>query len=286
MTLIKSISGFRGTIGGAPGDNLTPIDLVECSAAFGKWIYEQKYPPKVVIGRDARISGVMVHGLVSNTLVGMGIDVIDLGLSTTPTVEIAVPAQKAGGGIILTASHNPKQWNALKFLNPKGEFISRESGERILELINTPTEFADVDHLGKIEEHEYYIDKHIEMIINLPEVKVDMIRSRGFKVVVDPINSVGTIAIPLLLNKLGVDFKLIHAEPHGNFGHNPEPLAKHLTDLSQKVLETQADLGISVDPDVDRLAFMCENGQLFGEEFTLVAVADYILGINPGPHGQ
>ena len=283
MTLIKSISGFRGTIGGKAGQNLTPIDLVECTAAYGKWLIEKNSPLRVVVGRDARISGEMVHAIVTNTLISMGITVVDLGLSTTPTVEIAVPDQNAGGGIILTASHNPKQWNALKFLNENGEFISKESGQRILELIDTPIEFADVDHLGKIEEHEYYIDKHIEMILDLPEVQVDLVKSKSYKVVIDPINSVGTIAIPLLLNKLGVNFKLIHAEPHGDFAHNPEPLAEHLKDLSTKVLEEKADLGISVDPDVDRLAFMCEDGNLFGEEFTLVAAADYVLGIHPGP---
>lgn len=283
MTLIKSISGIRGTIGGQPGKNLTPQDLVECTAAFGQWVLKNSGIPKVVIGRDARISGEMVHGLVSNTLIALGIDVIDLGLSTTPTVEIAVVHQKAGGGIILTASHNPKEWNALKFLNSHGEFISQQDGQDVLKLIDEAVTYADVSALGKLEEHEYYMDHHIQEILKLDDVLVDKIKARKFKVVIDPINSTGTIALPLLLRQLDVDFKLIHAEPHGIFAHNPEPLAHNLKDLSEKVITEKADLGISVDPDVDRLALVCEDGSMFGEEFTLVAVADYILSKNPGP---
>lgn len=283
MTLIKSISGIRGTIGGQPGNNLTPQDLVECTAAFGQWVLANSGIRKVVIGRDARISGEMVHGLVSNTLIALGIDVIDLGLSTTPTVEIAVVDQQAGGGIILTASHNPKEWNALKFLNNHGEFISKQDGQDVLKLIEETVTYAEVNALGKLEEHEYYMDHHIQEILKLDSVLVDKIKARKFKVVIDPINSTGTIALPLLLRQLDVDFKLIHAEPHGEFAHNPEPLAHNLKDLSEKVVAEKADLGISVDPDVDRLALVCEDGSMFGEEFTLVAVADYILSKNPGP---
>lgn len=283
MTLIKSISGIRGTIGGRPGSNLTPIDLVECASAFGDWVLKRSQNRKIVIGRDARISGSMVHGIVVNTLLAKGIDIIDLGLSTTPTVEMAVMDQQAGGGIILTASHNPKEWNALKFLNQSGEFISAEDGKEVLDLIHSAQEYTGVDQLGTLEEHEYYLDFHIDRILELEAVSVNKIKEKKFKVVVDPINSTGTLALPLLLRKLDVDFKLIHAEPHGDFAHNPEPLAHNLVDLSSKVVDERADLGISVDPDVDRLAFVCEDGSMFGEEFTLVAVSDYILSINPGP---
>ena len=283
MTLIKSISGIRGTIGGKPGTNLTPIDLVECASAYGDWILKGSANPKIVIGRDARISGPIVHGIVVNTLLAKGIDIIDLGLSTTPTVEMAVVDQEAGGGIILTASHNPKEWNALKFLNYRGEFISAADGKEILDLINGAQQYAEVGHLGKLEEHEYYLDYHINKILELETVQVNKIKDKKFKVVIDPINSTGTLAIPLLLRKMDVNFKLIHAEPHGDFAHNPEPLARNLQDLSSKVIEEKADLGISVDPDVDRLAFVCEDGSMFGEEFTLVAVSDYILEKNPGP---
>lgn len=285
MTLIKSISGIRGTIGGRPGDNLTPLDLVKFSTAYGQWIKNQssaeKY--KVVIGRDARISGAMVQQLVMNTLVGMGIDIVDLGLSTTPTVEMAVTMENANGGIILTASHNPKQWNALKLLNAKGEFLNAAEGEEILKFSESTTiEYAEVDDLGKITANDEYIDKHIDEILKLKWVDAEKIRSANFKVVVDGVNSTGGISIPPLLRKLGVEVVELYCDPTGHFPHDPEPLAKNLTDLFEKVKEEKADLGIVVDPDVDRLAFVDENGKMFGEEYTLVAVADYLLGKQKG----
>ncbi|HLS30272.1 MAG TPA: phosphoglucosamine mutase [Flavobacteriaceae bacterium] len=285
MTLIKSISGIRGTIGGRPGDNLTPLDLVKFSTAYGQWIKNQssaeKY--KVVIGRDARISGPMVQQLVMSTLVGMGIDIVDLGLSTTPTVEMAVTMENANGGIILTASHNPKQWNALKLLNAKGEFLNAADGEEILKLSeDTDIEYAEVDDLGAITANDEYIDKHIEEILKLKWVDAKKIRASKFKVVVDGVNSTGGISIPPLLKKLGVEVVELYCEPTGHFPHDPEPLAKNLTDLFDKVKEEKADLGIVVDPDVDRLAFVDENGNMFGEEYTLVAVADYLLGKQKG----
>lgn len=283
MALIKSISGIRGTIGGVPGQNLTPQDIVECTAAFGTWLLQKGNAPKVVIGRDARISGPMVRDIVASTLAALGIEVIDLGLSTTPTVEMAVTFEGAGAGIIITASHNPKEWNALKFLNEKGEFISAADGEAVLQLISGGgIQYQSVEALGKIREGQDFLQKHIQAIMALPEVEVDLVRARGFKVVLDPVNSSGALTVPVLLEYLGCDVVTIHGEPHGHFAHNPEPLPEHLRDLSAAILEHQADLGIAVDPDVDRLALVCENGEAFGEEYTLVAVADYILQEKPG----
>lgn len=285
MTLIKSISGIRGTIGGQQGDNLTPIDAVKYAAAYGSWVRQQRNKDhyKVVVGRDARISGNMMQELVMNTLVGMGIDIVDLNLSTTPTVEMAVTMEHADGGIILTASHNPKQWNALKLLNNKGEFLDAAAGQEILDLAEGGTiEFAEVDHLGKITNNDAYIDLHIDEILDLPLVNVDAIKKANFKVVVDGVNSTGGIAIPLLLEALGVHPVKLYCTPNGEFPHNPEPLKEHLGDLMKLVKEERADFGIVVDPDVDRLAFVDENGEMFGEEYTLVAVADYILKNHPG----
>ncbi|TWO32825.1 phosphoglucosamine mutase [Seonamhaeicola sediminis] len=285
MTLIKSISGIRGTIGGQVGENLTPIDAVKFAAAYGHWIKQQRNKKnyRVVVGRDARISGKMIQNLVMNTLVGQGIHVINLGLSTTPTVEVAVPMEHADGGIILTASHNPKQWNALKLLNEKGEFLDAVEGAKILEIAESNSiNFADVDSLGKITKNDAYIDLHIIEVLDLPLVTVKPIEQAKFRVVVDGVNSTGGIAIPLLLERLGVDVIKIHCEPNGHFPHNPEPLKEHLTDLSEAVKKYKADFGIVVDPDVDRLAFMDENGEMFGEEYTLVACADYVLSKTPG----
>lgn len=279
MTLIKSISGIRGTIGGRSGDNLTPIDVVKFTAAFGKILIEKTGNKKFVVGRDARESGEMVSNLVVGTLQSIGAEVINLGLSTTPTVEIAVPLEQAAGGIILTASHNPGQWNALKLLNSKGEFISDAEGKEVLELGESlDFDFAEVQDLGAVREDDSYLQKHIDAVLALDYVDVEAIKKANFKVAVDAVNSTGGIFIPALLEALGVQtiFK-IHCEPNGKFPHNPEPLKEHLTDLSAAVLENKADLGIAVDPDVDRLVFMMEDGQLFGEEYTLVAVADYIL---------
>ena len=278
MALIKSISGIRGTIGGKPGDNLTPVDVVKFTAAYGTWLKKKSGPAKIVIGRDARPSGEMVNTLVSSTLQALGIDVIDLGLSTTPTVEIAVPAEKASGGIIITASHNPVQWNALKLLNEKGEFISGKDGEELLKIAEDEDfEFVPVTKLGKYEKKDGYIRKHIEQIIKLPLVDVAAIRKRGFKVVVDAVNSSGGIAVPMLLKELGVTVKELYCEPTGHFPHNPEPLSEHLTDITREIEKGKYDLGIVVDPDVDRLAFLCEDGSPFGEEYTIVAIADYVL---------
>ncbi len=285
MTLIKSISGIRGTIGGRVGDNLTPVDTVKFASAYGSWLKSEsnKQHPTVVVGRDARISGAMIQELVMNSLVGLGIHVIDLGLSTTPTVEIAVPIEKADGGIILTASHNPKQWNALKLLNNKGEFLNAENGKKILDIAeNDAYTFAEVDDLGSITVNETYIDKHIEEVLNLSLVNAKIVKEAGFKVVVDAVNSTGGIAIPRLLKKMGVEVVELYCEPNGHFPHNPEPLKEHLTDLSALVVKEKADLGITVDPDVDRLAFMSEDGEMFGEEYTLVACADFVLGKTPG----
>ncbi|MEN3322117.1 phosphoglucosamine mutase [Mariniflexile soesokkakense] len=285
MTLIKSISGIRGTIGGNVGDNLTPIDAVKFAAAYGVWLKQQRDKDnyKVVVGRDARISGAMIQNLVMNTLVGLGIDVVDLGLSTTPTVEMAVPMEHADGGIILTASHNPKQWNALKLLNAKGEFLDDVEGAKILEIAESDSmSFVDVDSLGKITKNKAYIDLHIIEVLDLPLVTVPAIEEARFKVVVDGVNSTGGIAIPLLLERLGVEVVKLYCEPNGQFPHNPEPLKEHLTDLSEAVKKHHADFGIVVDPDVDRLAFMDENGEMFGEEYTLVACADYVLSKTPG----
>lgn len=285
MTLIKSISGIRGTIGGTTGENLTPIDTVKYAAAYGSWIKLQRNKEKyrVVVGRDARISGHMVQQLVMNTLVGMGINVIDLGLSTTPTVEMAVAMEHADGGIILTASHNPKQWNALKLLNNKGEFLNAAAGQEILDIAEgEKIAFAEVDNLGEISINDAYIDLHIEEILNLPLVNVDAIKKANFKVVVDAVNSTGGIAVPLLLEALDVHPIKLYCEPNGQFPHNPEPLKEHLGDLMELVVKEKADFGIVVDPDVDRLAFVDEKGEMFGEEYTLVAVADYVLQDTPG----
>ncbi|EFK58757.1 phosphoglucosamine mutase [Sphingobacterium spiritivorum] len=279
MTLIKSISGIRGTIGGRAGEGLTPIDIVKFTAAFGKIIVKKSGNNKIVVGRDARISGEMVSNLVIGTLQSIGIDVIDLGLSTTPTVEIAVPKENAGGGIILTASHNPGQWNALKLLNDKGEFINDAEGKEVLSLGESlDFDFAEVGQLGKVEKNDSYLQKHIADVLALDLVDAEAVRNANFKVAVDAVNSTGGLFIPALLEALGVQtvYK-IHCEPNGQFPHNPEPLKEHLTDLSKAVTENAADLGIAVDPDVDRLVFMMEDGELFGEEYTLVAVADYIL---------
>jgi len=285
MTLIKSISGIRGTIGGQVGENLTPIDAVKFASAYGIWLKQQRNKEnfRVVVGRDARISGEMIQNLVMNTLVGLGIHVIDLGLSTTPTVEVAVPMEHADGGIILTASHNPKQWNALKLLNAKGEFLNGEEGAKILAIAETDTmQFADVDNLGKITKNQAYIDLHIDEVLKMPLVNKKAIEDANFKVVVDGVNSTGGIAIPLLLERLGVQTVKLYCEPNGEFPHNPEPLKEHLGDLSKAVTKAHADLGIVVDPDVDRLAFMDEKGDMFGEEYTLVACADYVLSKTPG----
>lgn len=285
MTLIKSISGIRGTIGGKVGDNLTPIDAVKFASAYGVWLKQQRNKDnyRVVVGRDARISGEMIQNLVMNTLVGMGIHVIDLGLSTTPTVEVAVPMEHADGGIILTASHNPKQWNALKLLNAKGEFLNGEEGAKILEIAESgEMNFAEVDDLGEITKNEAYIDIHIDEVLKMPLVNKKAIEEAQFRVVVDGVNSTGGIAIPLLLERLGVHAIKLFCEPNGQFPHNPEPLKEHLYDLAAEVVKEKADLGIVVDPDVDRLAFMDENGEIFGEEYTLVACADYVLSKTPG----
>ncbi len=283
MPLLKTISGIRGTIGGYPGENLTPQDVVECAAAFGAWLIGAGAAPRIVIGRDGRISGEMLSQLVVQTLVALGIEVVDLGLSTTPTVEMAVPRHQAGGGIILTASHNPMEWNALKLLNAQGEFISREDGEAFLKLVeNKRIAYADVHSLGNYCFDDTALDHHLECILALPDVVVDAVRVRGFKVVVDAINSTGALAVPALLHALGCEVILINGEINGQFAHNPEPLPEHLAQLAEAVRLHQADLGIAVDPDVDRLALVCEDGSMFGEEYTLVAIADYILAKKPG----
>jgi phosphomannomutase len=284
VALIKSISGIRGTIGGKPGEGLTPLDVVKFTSAYGSWVIRQTQNPKVVIGRDARISGEMVSKLVTATLQGLGIDVIDLGLSTTPTVELAVPLEKAGGGIILTASHNPIQWNALKLLNDKGEFISDAEGKAILESAeNEDFTFSEVKKLGKYTVIEDYIDRHVAHVLGLKLVDKDAIAARKFKVVIDCVNSTGGIALPKLLRALGVDdIEEMYCTPDGYFPHNPEPLPENLRDIAEKLNRGKYDLGIVVDPDVDRLCFMNEDGSPFGEEYTLVAVADYILANTPG----
>jgi phosphomannomutase len=286
MTLIKSISGIRGTIGGTVNNGLTPVDAVKFAAAYGTWLQEANPGKrmKVVIGRDARISGQMISNLVTSTLSGLGIDVVDLGLSTTPTVEIAVPLENAHGGIILTASHNPKQWNALKLLNEKGEFISGADGERVLHIADTEAfNFAEVDDLGKITTDNSYLQKHIDAVLALPLVDKKAIAAANFHVVVDAVNSTGGIFVPALLRALGVtQITEMYCDPTGEFPHNPEPLPEHLTDLSAKIVSSKADVGITVDPDVDRLALVCEDGSMFGEEYTLVACADYVLTHTPG----
>jgi len=284
MTLIKSISGIRGTIGGAVGENLTPVDVVKFASAYGTWLLRAGKTAKVVVGRDARISGKMVSDLVCSTLNGLGIDVLDLGLSTTPTVEIAVPDENAGGGIIITASHNPAQWNALKLLNGTGEFVSGADGEEILEIAeNQDFDFADVKKLGSYTEDHSYIDKHIQKVLDLDLVDVEAIKKANFKIAIDCVNSTGGIAVPRLLKALGVEsVKEFYCEPNGHFPHNPEPLPEHLTDLCGEIERGGYDLGITVDPDVDRLAFVNNDGSVFGEEYTLVAVADYVLKHTPG----
>ncbi|WP_067034616.1 phosphoglucosamine mutase [Allomuricauda sp. CP2A] len=285
MTLIKSISGIRGTIGGKTGDNLTPLDAVKFAAAYGTWLksYSKKDKLTVVIGRDARLSGEMIQNLVVSTLVGLGIDIVDLGLSTTPTVEIAVPLEKADGGIILTASHNPKQWNALKLLNEKGEFLDAEQGAKILALAEKEDfDFAEVDDLGEVTKNDSYMDIHVDEVLELSLVDAEVIKKAGFKVVVDGVNSSGGIAIPKLLEELGVEVVKLYCDPTGHFPHNPEPLKEHLGDICKKVVEEKADFGIVVDPDVDRLAFISNTGEMFGEEYTLVACADYVLGKTKG----
>lgn len=284
MALIKSISGIRGTIGGRPGDNLTPVDIVKFTAAYGTIITTGKTKARIVIGRDGRISGEMVQQLVTNTLTGLGIDVVDLGLSTTPTVEVAVKMENADGGIILTASHNPKEWNALKLLNSEGEFISAEIGAQVLELAaNEDFSFAAVDKLGTVTINNSYLEKHIEAVVNYSLVNAKAIAKQHFKVVVDAINSTGAIYVPALLRALGVkDIIVLNGEVNGKFAHNPEPLPEHLSQLSNEVVQQKAHLGIAVDPDVDRLCFVNEDGSLFGEEFTLVAVADYVLSKRKG----
>jgi phosphomannomutase len=286
VTLIKSISGIRGTIGGYPGEGLTPIDAVKFSAAYGTWIKRNnsKNNTKIVIGRDARISGRMISDLVSSTLVGLGIDVIDIDLSTTPTVEIAVPMEHADGGIIITASHNPKQWNALKLLNATGEFISDKDGKEILEIAEKGVfNFAEVDNLGSMQRNDTYLEKHIQAVLDLALVEPDIIKAAKFKIAVDAVNSSGGIFVPALLNALGVEtIYPLYCDPTGDFPHNPEPLPENLTEIAKVIKEKKADLGIVVDPDVDRLAFVCEDGSMFGEEYTLVAVADYVLDNTPG----
>lgn len=284
MTLIKSISGIRGTIGGTPGNGLTPVDILKFTAAFGKWTMQKSGKNKIVIGRDARISGEMVRNLIAGTLQSIGVDVIDLGLSTTPTVEVAVPDEHAAGGIIITASHNPKQWNALKLLNEKGEFINEADGKEVLELAEQlDMDFADVNQLGSITLDNSYLEKHINKVLALPLVDVEAIRKAKFKVAIDCVNSSGGIFVPALLKALGVETVYeLYCTPDGHFPHNPEPLPENLVALSQEVVTKKASLGIAVDPDVDRLCFVCEDGTMFGEEYTLVAVADYVLKNTPG----
>ncbi|MBK8614611.1 MAG: phosphoglucosamine mutase [Flavobacteriales bacterium] len=285
MTLIRSISGIRGTIGGAPGEGLSPLDVVRYTAAFGTLVKQRsgKAAPRLILGRDARLSGPMVSDLVRGTLVGLGFEVIDLGLATTPTVEMAVPGEGADAGIILTASHNPKQWNALKLLNGKGEFISAADGAEVLRIAETDAyRFADVDDLGSVRTDDSWTKKHIDAILKLDLVDAKTIAAAKFKVVVDAVNSVGGVAVPQLLDALGVETVKLYCEPTGQFPHNPEPLPEHLTDLCAEVVKQKAHLGISVDPDVDRLALVCEDGSLFGEEYTLVACADHVLASRPG----
>lgn len=284
MTLIASVSGIRGTIGGEINNNLTPINVVAFAAAYGSWLKIKHSSVTVVVGRDARISGPMVQSLVQMTLVGLGIDVIDIGLSTTPTVEMEVVRKQAQGGIVITASHNPKHWNALKLLNSKGEFINTDEGVELMQYVKEQSfDFVGVDGLGKISIVSDAISAHIDSIISLPQVNVSAIKSAGFSVVVDGVNSSGGIAVPLLLEQLGVKVHKIYCTPNGEFPHNPEPLEEHLSDLSNEVTAQRADLGIAVDPDVDRLVFIDENGLFFGEEYTLVACADYILKAEKGP---
>ncbi len=285
--LINSISGIRGTIGGSVGKGLTPPDIIRFATGYGAWILSQPKPnkldkPLVVIGRDARMSGRLVNDLVTSTLNALGVNIVDLGLSTTPTVELAVPELEANGGIIITASHNPKEWNALKLLDSRGEFLSASEGEKVIELADSEIEFANVDDLGVTSCDDSWLKWHVDHVLALDLVNASSIRGAGLKVAVDAVNSSGGIAIPMLLEALGVEVVKIHCEPTGDFAHNPEPLPKHLNDLMKVVVESKCDLGISVDPDVDRLCFVNEDGTFFGEEYTLVAVADYVLSKTPG----
>ena len=284
MTLIKSITGIRGTIGGEVGDALTPLDIVKFTSSYANFIRKKNNKSNtIIIGRDARISGEMVSNIVSGTLVGCGFNVLDIGLSTTPTVEVAVQLHKSAGGIIITASHNPKQWNALKLLNDKGEFLSAKNGKEILKLAESEEfSFSEIDNLGVHTKDDSYNDKHIEEVLDLSLVDVDLVKSAGFKVVVDAVNSTGGFMVPRLLEKMGVECIKLYCEPNGKFPHNPEPLAENLTDISELVVKEVADFGIVVDPDVDRLAMVCEDGSMFGEEYTLVAVSDYVLSKTPG----
>ncbi len=285
MTLIKSISGIRGTIGGVHGDNLTPIDAVNFGCAYGQWLINKNpnSKNKVIIGRDARISGEMIQNLVQFSLISMGIDIIDIGLSTTPTVELMVKKHNADGGIIITASHNPTQWNALKLLNENGEFLNSNEGKLIVDFSeNKKFTFSQVEDLGTLTKENQSMNQHIDSVLNLNLVNAEKIKAKKLKIVVDAVNSTGGIIVPDFLNKLDVEVIKLYCEPNGNFPHNPEPLKNNLKDLSNKVLETGADMGIAVDPDVDRLVFMCENGELFGEENTLVACSDYVLSKTPG----
>lgn len=285
MTLIKSISGIRGTIGGQPGDNLTPIDLAKFTSAYAQWLKETSGDKRltVVVGRDARLSGEMAASIVEGTLCGCGIDVIDIGLATTPTVEVAVTGRRADGGIILTASHNPKQWNALKLLNARGEFLNDAEGKRVLAIAASDGyTFPDVDRIGHVLDRTSYDKTHIDRVLALKLVDRDAIRAARFKVVVDAVNSVGGVVIPALLRELGVEVVELNCAPDGHFAHNPEPIPANLTEISARVPAEKADLGIVVDPDVDRLALVCEDGTMFGEEYTLVAVADYVLSHTKG----
>ena len=285
MTLIKSISGIRGTIGGVHGDNLTPIDAVNFGCAYGQWLINKNpnSKNKVIIGRDARISGKMIQNLVQFSLISMGIDIVDLGLSTTPTVELMVQKHNADGGIIITASHNPTQWNALKLLNENGEFLNSHEGKLIVDFSeNKNFTFSQVEDLGTLTKENQSMNQHIDSVLNLNLVNAEKIKTKKLKIVVDAVNSTGGIIVPDFLNKLDIEVIKLYCEPNGNFPHNPEPLKNNLKDLSNKVIETGADMGIAVDPDVDRLVFMCENGELFGEENTLVACSDYVLSKKPG----
>ena len=285
MTLIKSISGIRGTIGGRTGDTLNPLDIVKFTTAYATFIrrHTTNGSGKIVVGRDARMSGQMVDSIVSGTLVGMGFDVLNIGLATTPTTELAVTMSGADGGIIITASHNPRQWNALKLLNSHGEFLTKDDGNEVLDIAEREDfEYAEVDHLGKIINDSSFDDRHIESVLNLNLVDAEAIRKAGFKVCVDSINSVGGVILPKLLDRLGVEYKFLNADPTGDFAHNPEPLEKNLSGIMDEMKSGAYDLGIVVDPDVDRLAFICEDGRMFGEEYTLVSVADYVLSHTPG----
>lgn len=285
MTLIKSISGIRGTIGGRTGDTLNPLDIVKFTTAYATFIrrHTTDGSGKIVVGRDARMSGQMVDYIVSGTLVGMGFDVLNIGLATTPTTELAVTMSGADGGIIITASHNPRQWNALKLLNSHGEFLTKDDGNEVLDIAEREDfEYAEVDHLGKIINDSSFDDRHIESVLNLNLVDAEAIRKAGFKVCVDSINSVGGVILPKLLDRLGVEYKFLNADPTGDFAHNPEPLEKNLSGIMDEMKSGAYNLGIVVDPDVDRLAFICEDGRMFGEEYTLVSVADYVLSHTPG----